>query len=287
LTVFTYYFDNDNDNYGDAGNWLDTCLMSPPNGYVLNALDCNDNDGTLNPDIAEVCDGIDNDCNGEIDDGLTVFTYYLDSDNDNYGDLNAPLDTCLASPPDGYVLNALDCEDDDGTLNPDMPEVCDGIDNDCNGMIDDDIPYFTYFADNDNDSFGDMNSTISVCLDTPPIGYVSNDLDCNDFDSTINPDSEDLPDNGIDEDCSGTDLFERTKIFPNPVNGEMTVHYVIEGEMIMKIYTSDGRFVEQETLSFENNAATVNLTRIPPGLYFFEFLDMSEKRQFVERVVCQ
>lgn len=287
LTVYTYYLDSDNDNYGDAGSWLDTCLVNPPMGYVTNALDCNDADATLNPDIAEVCDGIDNDCNGDIDDGLTLYTYYFDSDNDNYGDINARLDTCLATPPVGYVTNDLDCVDTNPNLNPDIAEICDGIDNDCNGEIDDAIPYYTYYADNDSDSFGDANSSILVCADTPPFGYVTNDLDCDDFDAGINPDSQDIPDNGIDEDCSGVDLYERTKLFPNPTGGELTIHHVVEGEMFVRIYTSEGRYTDQITMNFENNSATIDVSNLPPGLYLFEFMYSNERRAFVRRVVCQ
>ena len=62
----------------------------------------------VNPGAVEFCDGIDNDCNGMVDDNLAINTYYLDSDNDGYGALGFPLDTCLLVPPSGYTWSADD-----------------------------------------------------------------------------------------------------------------------------------------------------------------------------------
>ncbi|MCB0661840.1 MAG: hypothetical protein KDC24_03795, partial [Saprospiraceae bacterium] len=212
LTIYTYFKDVDGDGFGDAAGVLDTCLAAAPAGYVTNAMDCNDQNGAINPNGTEICDGIDNDCNGLADDGLTVFTYYLDSDNDGFGDANNYIDTCLSSPLAGYVTNQNDCNDADQVINPNGVEICDGIDNDCNGLADDGLTVFTYYPDTDNDGFGNPDFPMDTCLTTAPIGYVDRKGDCNDADASINPDVLDIADNGIDEDCSGLDYYEATKI---------------------------------------------------------------------------
>jgi uncharacterized protein (TIGR02145 family) len=97
--------------------------------------DCNDSDSTIFPGAVEVCDGIDNNCNGQVDEGLPTNTYYLDNDQDGYGDPNISLTKC--SQPAGYVTNDADCDDNNSAVNPNAAEVCgDNKDNDCDGEID-------------------------------------------------------------------------------------------------------------------------------------------------------
>jgi hypothetical protein len=97
------------------------------------ADDCDDGDPTTFPGAPEVCDEVDNDCDGDIDDGAGLI-YYLDEDGDGYG--AEPLQTC--DPPAEYADNGADCDDDDSTAYPGAPEVSDGVDNDCDGSVDED-----------------------------------------------------------------------------------------------------------------------------------------------------
>lgn len=93
-------------------------------------VDCDDQNPFRSPDLTEICDGWDNDCNGEIDDGFPMTTYYRDFDIDGYGDPNTPRDICMQIV--GYVLDNTDCNDNDNSINPGETEACDGVDNDCN-----------------------------------------------------------------------------------------------------------------------------------------------------------
>jgi len=82
----------------------------------------------------EVCDDLDNDCDGETDEGLKL-NYYLDSDGDGFGDGDGaavPTEYCEGDNPSNYVLDSTDCDDSDGDIHPGAEEICDGIDNDCN-----------------------------------------------------------------------------------------------------------------------------------------------------------
>ena len=285
LAFYTYYKDNDNDNFGDAGVSIDTCLATPPAGFATNDLDCDDGNPNINPDKAEVCDGIDNNCSGFIDDGLPVTTYYRDLDDDNFGDAGNTLDTCLAVPPAGFVGNAMDCNDNDSNIHPNKDEICDGIDNDCSGFIDDGLPVTTYFRDVDEDGFGDALLTIDTCLAFPPLGFVTDNTDCDDNNNAIFPNAADIPDNGIDEDCSGVDLFEKLKVFPNPVSNTLTIHHPFEGQMLLEIVAADGRTMYEGEVTFVANRTTIDFFNYPKGVYWVRLQEKGGRRIFIERII--
>jgi uncharacterized protein (TIGR02145 family) len=104
-------------------------------GYTEDGGDCDDSDSEINPVANEVCDNIDNNCNSEIDEGVKN-TYYQDVDGDGFG-LNGIGPVMSCSPPEGYVSNNQDCDDSNSALYPGAPEIIgDGIDNNCNGILD-------------------------------------------------------------------------------------------------------------------------------------------------------
>ncbi|MBK7037546.1 MAG: putative metal-binding motif-containing protein [Bacteroidetes bacterium] len=150
IIFLDYYADLDGDGYG-TGAAFGFC--SDPGGtYVLLTGDCNDGDNSIYPDATEVCNFIDDDCDGTADDGITYLIYYTDADLDAYG---AGLGANYCSDPGaGFSLNNLDCEDGDASINPGEIDLCNGIDNDCDGLIDNDAIFTTYYYDGDGDSYG-------------------------------------------------------------------------------------------------------------------------------------
>jgi hypothetical protein len=195
----TYYRDADNDGYGDPE--ISVQASTTPIGYVADNTDCDDSDVSINPGATEICDGIDNNCNGQIDEGV-LNTYYYDADEDGYGTAGTATTTCGAAP-DGYVAANNDCDDDDADVNPGAEEICDGIDNDCDDTIDENCGggLSTYYRDADCDGYGNPNNSLQASA--LPDCYVANHDDCNDCNKKINPGAEEICD-GIDNNCDGT-----------------------------------------------------------------------------------
>jgi hypothetical protein len=164
--------------------------------------DCDDTDPDVHPDAVEQCDGIDNDCDGEIDGAEATGgpVWFADADADSYGDPASQLRAC--EQPSGYVSNDSDCDDGQPTAYPGADEVCDGLDNDCNGLSDEDtaLDVLTWYADADADGYGNAERTMLAC--DQPSGHAERDGDCDDRNAAINPEADEVCD-GADNDCDG------------------------------------------------------------------------------------
>jgi hypothetical protein len=205
--------------------------------------DCNDDNDLQFPGNAEICDGVDNDCNGKVDEGVEEL-FFADADNDSYGDAETSTPACSA--PEGFVSNeddcndasadfypgapeadctdqndyncdgsvgfadadsdgwaaCEDCDDSDPDLSPSATEVCDDIDNNCNGVVDIDATETpTWYLDYDGDTYGDATVSVDQC--DPPARFVDNALDCDDSSAEALPGGVEICDN-YDNDCDGT-----------------------------------------------------------------------------------
>ena len=192
------YPDLDGDGYGD-GDAEPIVQCDPPQGYVADGSDCDDDDDALNPGQAERCNGSDDDCDGEADesDAVDARPWFVDVDGDGHGAPGTSIMSCSATS--GYAINDYDCDDSDADVSPSATEVCgDGIDQDCNGT---DRSTSRYYADSDGDGYGDARTTKTLCY--PTAGYSTDSNDCDDDDATISPVGREVCDEQ-DNDCDGT-----------------------------------------------------------------------------------
>jgi large repetitive protein len=192
LTMTNYYLDTDGDSYG-AGAATSSC--QPIAGSVTNATDCNNNNAAIKPGATEVCNNIDDDCANGADNGLTFTNYYIDTDSDGYG---AGAATSSCQPIAGSVTNATDCNNNNAAIKPGATEVCNNIDDDCANGADNGLTFTNYYIDTDSDGYG-AGAATSSCQ--PIAGSVTNATDCNNNNAAIKPGATEVC-NNIDDDCA-------------------------------------------------------------------------------------
>ena len=169
-------------------------------GYAA-CEECDDSDRSINPSATEVCDGVDNDCDGTADvDAVDADTWYADADADGFGDGGSPVLAC--DEPEGAVSDDQDCDDSSASVNPDAAELCNEVDDDCDGSVDEeatDAP--TWYADGDGDGYGNPAIALEDC--EQPSGWSDNDQDCDDGEELAWTGATESCDE-VDNDCDGT-----------------------------------------------------------------------------------
>lgn len=212
----TYGFrDIDSDGSPDAG-----CCNGDNCG-----TDCDDQSTLFGPLATELCDGADNDCDGEVDEDVLATSWYPDCDGDLFGNESLePILGCRAPTdvPESCGDDQLrarwsdivgDCDDQNLLNRPVAEELCDGVDNDCDGEVDDNVQDYTWYPDCDGDGFGRssdsplLNCNVpsglpQVCADAPAARWVTNDADCDDADSSVWPAAPQICDPSGDNSCN-------------------------------------------------------------------------------------
>ena len=192
----TCYTDGDGDGFGSPVTLLSPDGDCTDSGEAATNGDCNDALASAYPGAPEVADdGVDQDC-----DGNDTVTCFADADGDGFGD-----GTLLADDGDcgdaGEAVVGGDCDDASASVYPGGLEVLDdGIDQDCDGN-----DTVTCYLDADGDSYGSLTPLVAADGDCADPGEAATNDDCDDAAASVSPAGTEIPDDGIDQDCSGAD----------------------------------------------------------------------------------
>ena len=177
-------------------------LDADQDGWTVEDGDCDDTNPNVHPGAIEVCNGIDDDCDGEIDEDAVACTiWYRDMDGDGYGDCNDYV--CACQPIAPYTtLTCGDCDDTDPYIHPAALEICNFIDDNCDGVIDENaLDCMIWYRDMDRDGFGYCNDYVCACYPLAPYDASICD-DCDDTNPFMFPGAIEIC-NGIDDNCDG------------------------------------------------------------------------------------
>lgn len=220
-----WFRDVDGDGVGDPEAVLVACTQ--PSGYKSpdEGEDCDDTNFSIKPAEPDpgglACDGLDNDCDGEADNGTDgsglTYTWCKDSDLDGFPNAGQCVEA-FCQPDRGaveqYYISVADvfpgesssvwndCDDTSAFVSPGADEYCDAIDNNCDGFVDETpaADASTWYTDQDGDGYGDpAASTVQACV--VPSGYAGNADDCDDNAANVNPTAAEVCNTGIAEDC--------------------------------------------------------------------------------------
>ncbi len=137
--------------------------------------DCDDTDPDRFPSNPEVCDapGHDEDCNPT--------TLGPDGDADTFASTS-----CCNVQVDGSLACGFDCNDASPDISPTAPESCNGIDDDCDALVDEGV-LTAWYLDADGDGYGAMGTTTIMMQCTRPLGYSPTSDDCDDVRVNAHP----------------------------------------------------------------------------------------------------
>lgn len=200
--------------------------------------------------------------------GLAQSLFYKDNDKDGF-------------------FSYEECNDNDPTVYPGAPEICDGLDNNCNGVVDEGLPLFVYYQDIDLDGYGNALASITTCASTPPSGWVVDNTDCDDNNNMIFPGAPEIADNGIDEDCSGKDKLSFAFTAYDAFNRSLQLYYPESLLADVQIYNIIGQLVLAQQIDFtQNNYSSLNLEDAQPGTYVIVLRDNDGNILYKNKFIC-
>lgn len=190
-TARGFFLDADGDGHGDPETLMMAC--EAPDGHVESDDDCDDTCPTCFEGATESCDEVDQDCDGIVDEDLSMFLSYVDLDGDGFGEDQTEESSCMVGT--GRVQTKGDCDDRSRLTHPDASEVCNEMDDDCDGQVDEHVMTRVY-RDADGDGFGsEASDQCGVAA-----GFTTRAGDCADGNASVFPGAPETCD-GLDNDC--------------------------------------------------------------------------------------
>lgn len=178
---------------------------------VIGGGDCDDGNPDVNPRGVEICgNDLDDDCDGTADlTGIGAKVWFFDGDGDGFG--TATRDLLRCTKPRDHVEDSSDCDDGRDDIHPGAEDVCgNGLDEDCDLIIDNGGDPRRYWRDYDGDGAARRTDFIEAC--SRPPGYIDKTrsayFDCNDLDPTISPLATESWYDGVDQDCFGANDYD-------------------------------------------------------------------------------
>jgi hypothetical protein len=245
-----------------------------PNGYVTNNTDCNDNNENVHLGATETCNGVDDDCDGLIDEGVKT-TFYRDVDDDGFGSSNNSTQAC--SVPNGYVTNNTDCNDNNANVHPGATETCNSIDDDCDGQIDDGCNVINIGCENDKVFVCHNGHRICVSQASVPAHLQHGDI-LGDCVASVMNNSKVLPE---PETISSLEL----KVILNPSTNNFTLKIKSDKNdqrIDLRILDLQGRLVETRNNLAANQTLKIG-NNYKPGVYIAE-ISQGSRRKVVKLV---
>lgn len=166
-----------------------------------------------------------------------------------------------------------------------VEEICDTVIT-CSAF--ETAPFF--YLDLDEDGFGTNVDSLQGCETL--VGYADNNLDCDDEDDSIYPGAEEIPNDGIDQDCDGEDLVTGINeidgnafyFYPNPATNKVNIQFSSIFVGSINIYNSAGKLMS--TVSNKNkNEIILNVQNLMPGLYFLQIAN--ENKSVIRKLIIQ
>ena len=184
------------------------------------------------------------------------------------------------------VFSSEDCNDNNPNIFPSNPEVCDGLDNNCNGQVDEDFTLMTFYSDNDRDGYGVEGTGFMACMQPPDTTTESGD--CDDNNPAINPSATEIPNNGIDEDCDGADATSgihdingvAVSIYPNPVIDKLVIQSDYN-QLQYALYNTNGQLL----MKGELNHGVLDMSTLVSGYYVLKLNQPGLEETIVQGVV--